>query len=334
MIVLRDISEKTGYSVSTVSRALEDSPLISRNTKQIIHRAAVEMNYSFGKKQQPAHPYKMVGVIIPDITNYFFSCIVQGINAYYQRSSFIVVIFETGGGDYEEDTAIKKAVDMQMSGLIVFSSHKELDYLKEVNETKMPIVVIGSEDKGINLIDTDNKRGAYLATKHLLSLGHSRIGVASGRLENKSRIARLEGYKEALIESGIQYDPELLWEGSATKNFGYSCALEFLRGGAPPSAVITQNDLVALGVMTAAKELGVKVPEQLAVVGYDNTLLATTVTPQLTSVMQPQAEMGHIAAEIIERLASGEKTDKLKVVIAPKLIIRESTVGANVYNND
>lgn len=334
MTVLMDISRETGYSVSTVSRALDNSPLISKDTKQKIHKVAVRMNYDFNKKQQPAYSCRLVGVVIPDISNYFFSCIVQGINAYFRGSEFAVVLFETGANEYEEDVAIKKAVKMQMSGLIVFSSHKELDYLKEVDAEKMPVVVIGSEDQGINVIDTDNKRGAYLATRHLLSLGHSRIGVISGRLESKSRLARLEGYKEALIESGIPYNHELLWEGSATKNFGYSCALEFLQQDGAPSAVITQNDLVAFGVMVAAEELGVKIPQQLAVVGYDNTLLASAVTPHLTSVIQPQVEMGQIAAEIIEQLVSGKKTDKSKIVIAPRLIIRESTIGAEVYNNE
>ena len=329
-----DISKETGYSVSTVSRALDNSPLISKNTKRIIRRAAVMMNYDFNKKQQPEHPYRLLGAVIPDISNYFFSSIVQGINAYFRGSEFVVVLFETGGGEYEEDAAIKKAVAMQMSGLIVFSSHKELDYLKEVDAVKMPVVVIGSEDQGINVIDTDNKKGAYLATKHLLSLGHLRIGVISGHLESKSRLARLEGYKEALIENGIPYNPELLWEGNATKNFGYSCALEFLQKDGAPSAVITQNDLVAFGVMTAAEELKVKIPQQLAVVGYDNTLLASAVTPHLTSVMQPQTEMGQIAAEIIEQLVSGKKKDKSKIVIAPRLIIRESTIGVDVYNNE
>ena len=332
MAVLKDISEKTGFSISTISRALDDSPLISEETKSRIRRAAIDMNYDFGKKQS-THQYKMIGVIIPDISNYFFSSIIQGINTYFQRSEFVVVLFETRGCDYEEDIAIKKAISMQMSGLIVFSSHKEMDYLKEVDSTKLPIVVIGSEEKGINVIDTDNKKGAYLATRHLLSLGHSRIGIVSGHLESKSRLARLEGYKEALIEREIPFDSQLLWEGSATKSFGYNCALEFLRSDTPPTAVITQNDLVALGVISAAKELKVQIPEQLSVVGYDNTLLATTISPTLTSVMQPQAEMGHIAAEMIEQLVNEKKTDKSKVVIAPKLIIRESTVGAKVYTN-
>ncbi|MDR0448263.1 MAG: LacI family transcriptional regulator [Treponema sp.] len=334
MTALRDISEETGYSVSTVSRALDNSPLISRNTRQIIRKVAIKMNYDFHNKQQLKHSCKMVGVIIPDISNYFFSCIVQGINAYYRGSDFVVVLFDTGGGEYEENVAIKKALSMEMSGLIVFSGRKELDYLKEIDAVKMPVVVIGSEDQGINVIDTDNKKGAYLATKHLLSLGHTHIGVVSGHLESKSRLARLEGYKEALVESGILYNPELVWEGSATKNFGYSCALEFLQKDAAPSAVITQNDMVALGVMAAAEELGVKIPDQLAVVGYDNTLLAAAVTPHLTSVMQPQVEMGHIAAEIIEELVSGKKTDKSKIVITPRLIIRESTIGADIYNNE
>ena len=333
MSALKDIAEKTGFSISTVSRALDDNQRISRQTKLAIRRAAVEMNYDFNKRKQLAYSYRLIGVIIPDISNYFFASIVQGINSYFRKSEFVTSLFETGGGEYEEDVAINKAFELRMSGLIVFSGKKDLGYLKEIDSTKIPVVVIGSEDYGINVIDTDNKKGAYLATKHLLSLGHTRIGVVSGRLESKSRLARLEGYKKALVENEIRYDPALVWEGSASKDFGYDCALAFLNGDEPPSAVITQNDLVALGVISSAKELGVQIPQQLAVVGYDNTLLATTTTPPLTSVMQPQSEMGEIAADLIEQLVTGKKTDKSKVVIAPKLIIRESTVGADIYNN-
>jgi DNA-binding LacI/PurR family transcriptional regulator len=332
--MLKDISQRTGYSVSTVSRALDDSELISNKTKIIIQKVAREMGYNVKKRVDQNTKNRLVGIVVPDISNYFFSCIVQGVNTYFQKTDFGVIIFETGGGVYEEKVVLKKALRMDIEGLIIFPSGREVEHIRALDERELPIVIIGSEIKGFNVVDTDNKKGAYLVTNHLISLGHSRIGLISGRLENNSRIARLEGYKQALMEHNIPFDKKLVWEGSATKEFGYECTLGFLKANDRPTGIVSQNDLVALGAMTAAEESGLRVPQDLAIAGYDDTLLAKVVRPALTSVVQPKMEMGDIASKIIEDIITGKQNEKTKIIIAPRLIIRDSTMEkTNGINN-
>jgi DNA-binding LacI/PurR family transcriptional regulator len=177
-----------------------------------------------------------------------------------------------------------------------------------------------------DLVVVDNIDGAMQVTRHLLSLGHSEIGLITGPRGVTTGAERYEGYRQAMAERGLKCRFELVREGDYRQQSGYEHTKEFLRLKNPPTAVFACNDLMALGAMDALEEEGLRIPEDVAVVGYDDTLLASTVRPRLTTVAQPKYEIGAIAAEmLIKRIASHDIPVR-QVVLKPQLIIRDTSV--------
>lgn len=331
MANLKEIAQRAGVSVATVSRALNDNPLIKHETKQLIYKIARELDYEL-----PIFPRslvdgksKLIGLVVPDISNPFFSDIAKGAENKLKKDGYSLVLCNSDGELYEEKLCIKQLRRHNVDGLIFFPSTSDDKHLQQLVEQGVPVVLVGSDIQGFNVVKSDDEKGAYKATQHLIGLGHKRIAFISGRIEVSGRIERYNGYKKALLDSSIRFDEDLVIQGSVKRQHGYQATHDLFKLKDPPTAILTQNDIIAIGAMLALEELGKKVPKDIALVGYDDTILAGITRPMLTSVAQPKYEMGHLAAEqlikIIEE-SHDAKDEKTKIILQPNLVIRESTI--------
>lgn len=338
MASLKDIAKAAGVSSATVSRALNDSPLIKDETKQNVRRIAREMNYELPISPRSLVDGKswLVGLIVPDMSNLFFSEIAKGIERRLRQDGYSLILYNTDGELYQEKAGIKNMRKYNVDGVICFPSTAEDQHLRSLMDQGIPVVLLDSKLPGFTVVRSDNEKGAYYAVQHLIRLGHRRIAFLSGRMEVSGRLDRYQGYRKALLDNSIAVDESLLIQGSVKRQHGYDSTKKLMQLSQPPTAIMTQNDVIALGALTALDELGYKVPEDIALVGYDDTVFASVTRPTLTSVAQPKYEMGYLAAEHLLRLIDHDQDSwekPTKVVLQPNLVIRDSTIVKSKGSN-
>jgi DNA-binding LacI/PurR family transcriptional regulator len=338
-VSIKDIAKAAGVSHSTVSRALSDSPLVSDGTKARIQRLADEMGYSpnsLARSLVTRQTYT-VGVVVTTIADPFIAAVVQGIEATAQDHGYTVILCNSGAVPEREIAAVETLRSKRVDGVIVTSSRVGALYLDHLERFGVPIVLINNHNEESGrytfTVTVDNQHGGRLVTQHLIDLGHRRIAYVTAPADHSSDADRMTGYQQALSEAGLESDPSWIVPGNGRADGGER-ALETLRGlDVLPSAVFCYNDMTAVGLVTAARQVGLSVPQDLAVVGFDDIPFATYCHPPLTTIAQPKIEMGQLAMEMALSLMSigDESTDEEElsnIVVQGKLIVRASTVGA------
>jgi DNA-binding LacI/PurR family transcriptional regulator len=337
-VSIKDIAKAAGVSHSTVSRALSDSPLVSDETKAHIQRLAKEMGYSpnsLARSLVTRQTYT-VGVVVTTIADPFIAAVVQGIEATAQDHGYTVILCNSGAVPEREIAAVETLRSKRVDGVIVTSSRIGALYLEHLERIGVPIVLINNHNEESGrytfTVTVDNQHGGRLATKHLIDLGHRRIAYVTAPADHSSDLDRMTGYQQALTEAELEPDPALVIPGNGRADGGER-ALETLRAlTAPPAAVFCYNDMTAVGLMTAARRAGLSVPQDLAVVGFDDIPFATYFHPSLTTIAQPKIEMGQLAMKMalsLMPISDGDSEEELSnVVVKGKLIVRASTVGA------
>ena len=237
-----------------------------------------------------------------------------------------LVLYTTEGRSQENVVERIQQTD-GLAGLVVITPRHREEELFASQKGRLPMVVVDHRNAGSRYphVGVDNLRGAHRAVQYLLSKGYDPIGLITGPLTIQSAIDRVRGARLALQEAGLELDPDLVWEGDFTQPTGYRLVAERLRSGRPlPRAIFCANDLMALGALAALHEHGVSVPDDVAVMGYDDLPLAATAIPPLTTVRQPVAEMGAIAFRMVIRLAAGEDLETERVLLETQLVERAS----------
>jgi DNA-binding LacI/PurR family transcriptional regulator len=337
-VSIKDIAKAAGVSHSTVSRALSDSALVSDGTKARIQRLASEMGYSPDSlaRSLVTRQTHTIGVVVTTIADPFIAQVVQGIEATAQDHGYTVILCNSGAVSDREIAAVEMLRSKRVDGVIVTSSRIGALYLEHLERIGVPIVLINNhnEDSGryTFTVSVDNYHGGRLATKHLIELGHRRIAYVTAPADHSSDLDRMTGYRQALGDAGIEPDPALVIPGNGRADGGEQ-ALESLNAlDVRPTAVFCYNDMTAIGLIAAARDAGLSVPGDMAVVGFDDILFATYCYPPLTTVAQPKIEMGQLAMKMALSLLAinGETGDQglSNVVVYGKLIVRASTVGA------
>jgi DNA-binding LacI/PurR family transcriptional regulator len=332
-VSIKDIARAAGVSHPTVSRALSDSPLISQATKARIQRLAREMGYSpnaLARGLVTRQTYS-VGVVVTTIADPFVAEIVQGIETTAQDHGYTVILCNSGAEPEREIAAVELLRSKRVDGVIVTSSRIGALYLDHLERIGVPIVLINNHNEQSGRytfsVAVDNQHGGWLATRHLVQLGHQRIGYVTGPAGSSSDPDRRSGYRCALVEAGIPEDAALVIPGSGRAEGGVSALERLLALDDPPTAVVCYNDMTAIGLVAAARWRGLSVPRQLSVVGFDDIVFATYLEPPLTTVAQPKAEMGRRAMEMMLSLVTAGSSDELEIadtVVQGHLIERGS----------
>ncbi len=335
MVTIKDVAREAKVSISTVSRVLNMSGYTSEKTKEKVLYAVKKLGYT-GSLVAAAMIKKQtltLGLIIPDIKNIFHSDLTRAVEDGANSHGFNIFLCNTDNNLQKEVEYIHLLIAKGVDGIIFSSPEVKDKNIKEVKEKfpDLPIVILGSKfhNLTINEILVDNFDGGYRATSHLLELGHKDIAFISGGIDSYSSIERHKGYKFALNESGIPINDDFVIFDRFYIESGYKNALKLLQKNKRPTAIFAGSDSIAVGIYKAARELNLKIPEQLSVVGFDDSQYAEILSPMLTTIHTPIKEMGQRAIEIIVKSIKEKKIFKETLVLYPTLVERESTMAVH-----
>lgn len=336
-----DIARELKVSKSTVSRALKDHHSIGKATKKAVHDLAKKYNYhtnniasSLSKKST-----KTIGVIVPLLSHYYFSTVISGIEELAYQSGYKVIICQSAES-YEREVIVSQALlSNRVDGLIVSISREthNSDHFKLYQNKKVPIVFFDRvcSDMEVSSITVDDYQGAFTAVEHLIKEGRRNIAHFAGPPLLQISIERIRGYKDALAKHGIPFKKELLIDcgsGLEQEN-GRKAAQDMLDAGIKPDAVFAICDPIAIGVMMTLKRNNIKIPDQIAVVGFCDEPVAKVVEPQLSSLVQPAFEIGKISVELLLNQIKNRDSLIEKKVLSAKLMVRQSSNGNIVDEN-
>ena len=333
-VSIKDIAKAAGVSHPTVSRALSDSPLISEETKVRIQRLAQEMGYSpnaLARGLVTRQTYS-VGVVVTTIADPFVAEIVQGIEATAHDHGYTVILCNSESTPEREIASVEMLRSERVDGVIVTASRVGALYLEYLEQIGGPIVLINNhnEESGRYTfsVSVDNRHGGRLAAEHLVQLGHRRIAYVAGPANHSSDLDRLAGYRQALVKGGIEPDPAWVVPGNGRPDGGEEALQTILALDPRPTAVFCYNDMTAIGLIHAAQQAGLAIPQDMAVVGFDDILFASYLYPPLTTVAQPKVEMGQQAMHMMLSLITAKEEseeDLANVIVKGKLIVRASS---------
>jgi len=332
-VTLREVAARAKVSIGTVSAVINGSALVKEKTRNQVLKVVRDLNYRPNRLARSLRTKKTlsIGLIISDITNPFFPEIVRGAEDVAKKEGYNIILCNTDEDVTTGISSLNLLREKRVDGLILVGGVVPTEEIKELQEEGFPTVIVEREFDGLklNTVLVDSKAGAYEATLHLINLGHRRIGFISGPLNRPPSLGRFEGYKLALKESGIGWDDSLVKEGDFRFNGGHRAMIQLLHRPQLPSAVFASNDLMAIGALEAIKSQGLSIPEDIAVVGYDDIPEASYTSPSLTTVALPKRRLGATAMELLLKILAGEEKTSQRIVLPTKLVIRKSC-GANI----
>jgi len=327
-VTIHDVAKAAGLSIATVSRALNNTGhAVSDEKRQLIHELAAEMGYQPNEAARSLRTDRsqIIGVIVDDITTPFTPIIIRGIQDTLKAAGYSCVILNTDWDPEVEKEAIRKLAQHSIKGIIFVETwHRQATSELGLNDKKVVFVHRLFSLPSLYSIVPDEIYGARLATQHLVDLGHQRIAYINGPMNYYASTDRLKGYQSILHEAGIAFDESIIARGDWEVRSGFEAALRLLDHPERPTALFAANDKMALGAIYAAQKLGLRIPYDLAVVGYDDTELASLVQPMITTVTLPCYEMGEAAARMLLELLAGSDDYKEEQRIRGELMIRES----------
>jgi LacI family transcriptional regulator len=329
-VTIREIAGLAGVSVATVSRVMNGRDDVSAETRELVQRIVRERGYTANRTARglSAGRTGLIGGTVPLVHPAYFSFILSGAaEALYERDMRLVLC-PTQHEHEREVTLLERMMHGTTDGGLLIlpqESAAELEHLLESGYRFVVVDPLQPLNERIPSVSAAHSAGADIAVKHLLSLGHRRIAAITGPRGWIATEERLRGYQAALAAAGILPEPELVVESNFEIELGLRAASGLLALYEPPTAIFAFNDNIAIGALQAARERGIRVPEELSVVGFDDVEAAEIVTPMLTTIRQPLAEMGRIAVSLLERLIEGQRIEALHVELRTQLIVRNST---------
>ncbi|WP_299090569.1 LacI family DNA-binding transcriptional regulator [uncultured Metabacillus sp.] len=324
---MSDVAKLAKVSPATVSRVLSNPELVSKETREKVMDVINQVNYKphIVARQFRTKETKIILVVVPDITSPFFSKVLRGIEHVAVSHGYQVILGDTENDIEREKEYINLLQQKQADGMVLLTARLNKTEMEEIAD-HFPIVLACEYMDGLNIptVSIDNISSARKATEHLIKLGHTKIAHISGPLHNILSKDRIKGYKQALLSHDLEVESAYIQEGNSTFESGYHQMMKLLAFEVPPTAVFAFNDETAMGAIRAAKDSGLSVPEDLAVVGFDNIKMSIIHEPNLTTINQPKYKIGMKAMELLLGLINGEKLTKKKIVLKDELIIRES----------
>jgi LacI family transcriptional regulator len=326
---IRDIADLAGVSIATVSRVLNDRPDGAPETRATVLQVVREQGFTTnrGARALTMGRTGVVGLTLPLVADAYFGPILSGAAEALYEQDMRIMLAPTLHEHDREVSLVDRLVRGMTDGAILLLPEESTDELLTLHET-YPFVVVDPREPppdGIPSVSAMHAAGAKAATEHLLALGHRRIGAIGGVPGWYANEERMIGFRAALAADGLLPDPALIVYSDWRIPRGEEAAEELLSRPDPPTAIFGFNDNVAIGALHAAQRRGLRVPEDLSIVGFDDTFQATIVTPRLTTVRQPLAELGRMGVSLLLRLIEGQRLDALRIELATSLVVREST---------
>ncbi len=335
---LVDVARAAGVVSMTASRAINRTGYVSDDVRKRVLKAAKKLGYrpnvlARSLKQQRLHT---VGIMLSDIANPFSAELVEGMQETLAERGFAAFIATAGRSVETERDSLLAFVDHRLDGILVATRGTEIgnEIIAEITRRNVPVVTVGRpvEGSSVDCVTADHRRGAYEATTHLIELGHKHIGFVGVSIEDALNLRRFQGYADALADHGLELRKEYVvgpdhGPAYSTEQDGYDGMMQLAKLRRFPGAVVARNDYTAIGALRAAHELGLSVPQNVAIVGFDNIPLASFTIPPLTTVAQPIKEQGRRAAEfLVDRIEGHYEGNRRELCFDCTLIVRGSTV--------
>lgn len=325
---IRDVAKAAKLSTTSVSRYLNGDIVLPRTSATRIKRAVRELNYQPNRlaRNLSLGQSKMVGLIIPDISNPFFATVACAVEEVAFEAGYGVLLCNTQNDRNRELSYLQLLSGRQLDGIIFLTSHAEDPELAEILHQNRNVVLIDEDVTGVSAprIFSENRTGGYLATRHLLDYGHRRIAFIGGPKNLLSTQERFTGFKKALEEGSLKPISRLIRFGPYTSEFGRQATLAFLSSGRRPTAIFASSDYVALGVLNAAHKMGLRIPESLSLIGFDDMPLAELLQPPLTTIRQSARELGARGTRVLLNVIAGQRIEAMETRLPVSLIQRGS----------
>jgi len=326
---IQDVAKMAGVSVATVSRVLNNSSAVAKSTRDAVLEAIKKLDYRpnlLGRNLRRTET-RMILVLLPTIANPFYSRIVKGMEDIALKNGYNIMLCNTDSNVDRERIYLELLKNKLADGVIFMAPELDGEELSLLGRD-FPAVQCCEykEDAEVSHVTIDNFEAAGKATKHLIALGHKRIGFISCSNKFLSTKRREQGFKAAIEAAGLEYDHQLVVYGDYSFKSGRRAALNLLNLKDRPTAIFAISDVMAIGVLRAAKEKGLKVPEDLAVVGFDNISFSSMCDPTLTTISQPKYDLGCTAMELLLGNIRAGVNEPVEIVLENELIIRESTI--------
>ncbi len=329
MATMKDIARLAGVSTSTVSHVINKSRFVSDEIAERVNNAAQQLNYapSALARSLKMNRTKTIGMLVTTSTNPFFGEVVKGVERSCYHQGYNLILCNTEGDNQRMKASINTLLQKRVDGLLLMCSTLEGERLDVFDRyPDIPVVVMDwgpilfASDK----IQDNSLQGGYMAAKYLIECGHREIGCITGPLIRHQAQMRYEGYKRALAEAGIAINPDWIVESDFECEGGYQAFEKLYQRGKLPSALFVSNDMMAMGVIQAASQRGLRVPDDLSLIGYDDVHIAKFMTPSLTTIHQPKYRLGKAAVDtLLYRLENPDTTAQV-VQLEPTLVVRNS----------
>ncbi|MBE3724421.1 substrate-binding domain-containing protein [Vibrio parahaemolyticus] len=330
MATMKDIAKLAGVSTSTVSHVINKTRFVSEEISERVNNAAKELNYyapSALARSLKVNRTKTIGMLVTTSTNPFFGEVVKGVERSCYHKGYSLILCNTEGDNERMRQSINTLLQKRVDGLILMCSSLEgerIDVFERYPD--IPVVVM---DWGPMLFTSDkiqdnSLRGGYLAAKYLIDCGHTEIGYITGPFMKHQAQMRYEGYKRAMNEAGLEFNANWIIESDFECEGGYQAFKKMAERGTLPSSIFVSNDMMAMGVINAANELGIKVPDDLSIIGYDDIHIAKFMSPSLTTIHQPKYRLGQAAVETLVRRLDDKSNEAQVVQLEPTLVVRNS----------
>ncbi|MDP2570673.1 HTH-type transcriptional repressor PurR [Vibrio penaeicida] len=334
MATIKDVARLAGVSTTTVSHVINKTRFVAETTQEKVKKAVEELNYapSAVARSLKCNTTRTIGMLVTQSSNPFFAEVVDGVESYCYRQGYTLILCNTGGIYEKQRDYIRMLAEKRVDGILVMCSDLTED-LREMLDahSSIPKVIMdwGPESSQADKIIDNSEEGGYLATKYLLDNGHTDIACLTGHEEKVACIERVIGYKRALREYDIEFKQERILVGNFECDTAVLAADKILAMENRPTAVFCFNDLMALGVISRLQENGVRVPDDISIIGYDNIELSGYFSPPLTTVHQPKRRVGKTAFEILLQRIKDKEHDKRIFEMHPEVVERSSVRKLN-----
>lgn len=327
MPTIRDVAKRAGVAPITVSRVINRDGYVREETRLRVERAIAELDYipnSLGPSLRSKRT-TMLALVLSDIINPFWTTVARGVEDTANRNGYHLILCNTDASPEKQDEYLMFLLKKQTDGFLVAPVRNSSPALEVLHKRNVPLVILDRHvPYGVDVVRGDSEGGAYTLTKYLLDLGHRHIAMVSGPQSVSTATERVQGYRRALVDARLDAAQQVYW-GEFTQESGYDLTRQALLFGSRPTAFFAANNFIALGIMRALRDAGLRVPEQVSVVAFDDIPPALTLNPFFTVIAQPAYEMGKKATELLLARLSGQSTEKYQEIVLPTtLIVRDS----------
>jgi LacI family transcriptional regulator len=328
-VTIIEVAAEAGVSFATVSRVINNDTHVRPETRQRVLVAMQHLGYVANRQARMLAGGKSntIGLLVPDLGTGYIGEIIRGIDTELNWNDLDLVLYTTHRTATKEANYVANLAHGMVDGLLLVLPRNPADYIETLTRRNFPFVLIDHQGtvESCPAVGATNWQGAYTATEYLIALGHRRISFITGSLDLGCAQDRLKGYRSALRTHHIPEAPELVYEGNFFQPDGYAGACALLDLPDPPTAIFASNDVMAMGVMDAVRNRGLRVPDDISVIGFDNIPQSAMVYPPLTTVQQPLEQMGRVAAQMLISILNNVEKDTNRIELPTELIVRGST---------